>query len=119
MEFDMTLISELLEALALAVIPVVAYMFSTYLRKHAEIAVMRLDEGQRRNLLTIVEIAVFAAEQVFGDGFGAEKKEYALGIVQKWVDSTGLVIDVELIDAAIEEAVFKNFNFKEILIGEG
>jgi len=109
MEFDLKLISELLEALALAVIPVLGYMLSAYLRKQVDMAILKLNESERTSLLSVVKVGVYAAEQIFGRGFGTEKKEYVIGVVQEWADSSGIKVDISLIEAAIEEAVYKNF----------
>lgn len=55
-------------------------------------------------------MAVQAAEQAGAAGFIKDKKEYALGIAQLYLDSKGLKIDLALLDAAIEAAVFAEFN---------
>lgn len=54
-------------------------------------------------------IAVKAAEQAGGIELAEEKKAYAVQFVEDWLASQGLTIDVGLIDAAVEAAVFSEF----------
>ena len=58
------------------------------------------------------ELAVEAAEQIFGAGKGEEKKEYAIRAVEKYLAELGLVIDVEVIADAIEREVFELNNYR-------
>lgn len=54
-------------------------------------------------------VAVKAAEQAGWLTLAADKKAYAIDIVEKWLASKGLSIDVDVIDAAIEAAVWEEF----------
>ncbi len=64
---------------------------------------------------TIAVNAVQAAEQIFGGKRGAEKKEYAKTVIEKFLASYGLHIDLDLIDMYIESAVCElNADFIEI-----
>jgi LL-H family phage holin len=115
MNFDLKTISELLQALVLAVLPVVAGYVALYLKKKTDAAYATLSAETKYALGLVVKTAVFAAEQIYGNGKGEAKKAYAIAVVQKWVDKSGLKIDVSLIEAEIEEAVFENFpNFPEL-----
>jgi LL-H family phage holin len=69
---------------------------------------------------TVAVNAVQAAEQIFGGEHGAEKKEYAKSVVEKFLSSYGLNIDLDLIDMYIESAVCElNADFIEVAtIGE-
>lgn len=117
MNFDLKTISELLQALVLAVLPVVAGYVALYLKKKADSVVVSLSDETRKLLSLMVRTAVFAAEQVYGEGAGEAKKEYAISVVQKWLDKSGIKLDVAVIEAAIEEAVLENFpNFPEFEI---
>ena len=109
MNFDLKTISELLQALVLAILPVVAGYAALFLKKKGEEVSANLSGEARYALALVVKTAVFAAEQVYGNGAGAEKKAYAIEVVQKWVDTSGLKIDISLIEAAVEEAVLENF----------
>ena len=55
----------------------------------------------------IAQIAVQAAEQSGVVQLAQEKKAFALSFVEKWLSSKGLTLDLELIDGAIEAAVFE------------
>ena len=109
MNFDLKTISELLQALVLAVLPVVAGYVALYLKKKTDEVYVNLSNETKYALGLVVKTAVFAAEQIYGNGNGKAKKEYAIEVVQNWVDSTGFSIDVSLIEAAVEEAVLENF----------
>ena len=54
-----------------------------------------------------VELAVQASEQIFGDGKGAEKKQYAIEVVKKYLAQFGLAVDVDVIADAIEKEVYE------------
>ncbi len=58
-------------------------------------------------------IAVKAAEQAGGIELAEEKKDFAVQFVQDWLTSKGLKIDVSLISAAVEAAVWDEFNSPE------
>ena len=57
-----------------------------------------------------VEQAVYAAEQIYGSGHGETKKEYALQIIQGWLEEYGLNVDVKIISDAIEAQVYQSFH---------
>ena len=54
--------------------------------------------------------AVMAAEQAGAAELIESKKEYAFDIAERWLEQHGIMLDIELIDAAIEAAVYKQFN---------
>ena len=53
------------------------------------------------------ELAVLAAEQIYGDGHGAEKKQYAIQTIQNILAEHGLKLDLTVIDDAVEAEVYK------------
>ena len=55
------------------------------------------------------QIAVLAAEQIFGSGHGDEKNQYAIQTIERILAEQGLVIDVDVIMDAIEAEVQKWF----------
>ena len=63
----------------------------------------RMTESQYRQLKTAADIAVYAAEQLYGAGQGEEKLAYALGLLE----SQGFTLDAGMLRAAIEDAVYK------------
>ena len=54
--------------------------------------------------------AVMAAEQAGAAKVIESKKEYAFDIAERWLELRGVHIDLDLIDAAIEAAVYEKFN---------
>lgn len=61
---------------------------------------------QQQNLTTLIRVLVFAAEQLYGAGNGQEKLEY----VCEQLREQGYEVNL----AAIEAAVFENFNWFRI-----
>ena len=53
------------------------------------------------------ELAVLAAEQLFGDGHGNEKKEYAIQTIQKILAEHDIKLNLSVIEDAIEAEVYK------------
>jgi len=104
---DMELVSGLVQKILEAVLPVlalqhVALLFTAFQNQRA-----KLTETQKFILDQGIEIAVLAAEKVWGAGNGKEKKAYALEVAQKWVASRGLKLDLVTLDAQIEAAVYE------------
>jgi len=60
----------------------------------------------------IAKTAVKAAEQSGAVTLGQEKKAYAINAIEKWLAEKGLTLDIDLIDAAVEAAVFEEFGGK-------
>jgi hypothetical protein len=56
------------------------------------------------------QLAVTAAEQSGLSGFITDKKAYAIGIAQAYLDAKGFKVDLTVIDAAIEAAVWEYLN---------
>jgi len=54
--------------------------------------------------------AVMAAEQAGAAKLIKDKKVYAFDIAERWLELRGVHIDLDLIDAAIEAAVYEKFN---------
>ena len=59
------------------------------------------------------ELAVLAAEQIYGDGKGAEKKQYAIETIQRILDEHGFHLNVSVIEDAIEAEVYKWLHHNE------
>lgn len=53
------------------------------------------------------ETAVLAAEQLFGGGAGEKKKKYAIETIQNYLQEQGIVLDLSVIEDAIEAEVYK------------
>lgn len=65
----------------------------------------KLSVEQLATLKQIVNIAVYAAEQLFGAKMGADKKKFALEYAKKLLAKFKLTFDEEAVDAAIEAQV--------------
>ena len=101
MEFDLTNLIEciitLLSALATAfLIP--------FLKQ-------RLSDEKQQRLLFWVQVAVAAAEQIFGSKTGQQKKDYVVAFLL----SKGIVVDVDEVTALIESEVYKLTKNKPII----
>ena len=65
----------------------------------------KLSVEQINTLKQIANIAVYAAEQLFGAKMGKDKKAYALEYAKKLLAKFNLTFDEEAVDAAIESQV--------------
>jgi len=109
--FDMTFISQLLQSLVLATVPVLAGFAARWLNAKYQFERSQLTEKQQVLLDGAIKVAVFAAEQMGLTDQIADKKEYAIGFVTEWLAAQNFTIDFREIDARIEAAVKENLNF--------
>ena len=93
MKFDITAILEI----ALALISAIITTFVIPVIKE------KLSETKREKLRFWVDIAVKAAEQLYGSKTGQQKKEYVVSFLL----SKGIVFDVDEVTALIESSVYK------------
>jgi LL-H family phage holin len=92
-----------------AIMPVlVAFLFAAFKKKWAEFKSYANDYGW--DVEEMAKIAVKAAEGLQLAGKIADKKEYAINLMQHQLDSKGIKINLAIIEAAIEAAVFEEFN---------
>lgn len=110
MNFDMELISKLLEQLLMATVPVVAVFVVQLLLAKVGDAKASMASENRWLIQFGVNMAVKAAEQVWGSGNGAQKKDHAIAAAESFLKSQGITLDVNALDAAIEAEVFSVFN---------
>lgn len=103
------LISELLLKLSIAILPPLAAAATAYLIKAYQAKRAELTEKQQWMLDNVVQLAVKAAEQLYKSGEGAQKKEYAIGVAEAWLAQHKIKMDLHVLDAAIEAAVFDHF----------
>lgn len=92
-QFDLTPVIELIIALASALI-------TTFLVPYLK---QKLSCEKCENLKKWVCLAVEAAEQLYGNKTGQQKKEYVVSFLL----SKGIVFDVEEVNAMIESEVYK------------
>ena len=65
------------------------------------------DNEKQEKIRNLVHIAVFAAEQMFGNGHGTEKLKY----VRDYLNGKGYDVDVEEIEAVVGEYI----NFSNVV----
>jgi hypothetical protein len=58
----------------------------------------------------IARTAVAAAEQAGAAGLILDKKDYAVEVSEMWLRAKGMPIDLDMVDAAIEAAVYNEIN---------
>ena len=59
----------------------------------------------------VVEVGVQAAEQALGTADGQAKKEFAINFAEQWLAQHGVNVELDTLDAAIEAAVMREFNY--------
>lgn len=87
MNIDLT---PILQALIALIAALITYRLVPWIKA-------RTTELQRDNLEAVIRIAVFAAEQLFGSGHGAEKLDYAT----QWLEEHGYTVDRAQIEAMV------------------
>lgn len=93
MNFDLTNIIE-------CVIGIISALISAFLIPYIK---NELSQAKQSKLLFWAEIAVKAAEQLYGSQAGQEKKKY----VTTFLLSKGIVVDIDEVTALIESEVYK------------
>lgn len=71
---------------------------------------IKLSDEQEFIINQAIYAAVLAAEQANLSGFITDKKKYAFEIAENWLLEKGIVVDIDILDARIEAAVFNEFN---------
>lgn len=90
-------ITPVIEAAIALIVAVVTAVVIPYIRSKTTLE-------QQTVILSLVKIAVAAAEQIFKEsGSGNKKKEY----VCAWLESHNVTIDADKLDAMIESAVYQ------------
>ena len=107
---DLAYVGQLLQALILAIIPVLGASATHWLLQKAKTEKARLTSEQQFILDTIIKTIVFAAEQMHLSGYIGDKLQYAEGQVQAWCVRNKIYLDVAEIRARIEAAVLTEFN---------
>ena len=102
------LLSTVVQAVLMFILPIVAKYVVDWLKAATEAATASIESYQPDIYATLKEaaiIAVQAAEQYGLSDKIQSKKDYALDIAEKWLAERGFKIDIVLIDAAIEAQV--------------
>lgn len=93
MTFDFTIIFEIVGTILMAI--ATSYIIPLLKEK--------LDAEKLKRIVKWVRIAVDAAEQLYGSGYGEDKREYVVNYLLK----KGIVLDADEMDMLIESAVFR------------
>ena len=104
---------QLAQGVLLILLPALATMIAGWVLAKAKIAWLNFKEAQSgwaSTLESIATLAVKAAEQLNVAELIEDKKSYAVQVAQLWLNDKGLKIDLAVIEAAIEAAVFDEFN---------
>ena len=109
----MPILSKVIEAILIAILPPLAVVLVSVVLAHAK--KLWADLKQRYPSVTdlVEQAAVFAvqaAEQAGAAELIKDKKQYAIQIAEAWLVANHITTDIDLIDAAIEKAVLELFN---------
>jgi len=107
---DLQFVSALGQAILMAILPVLATIIMRWVLSRVNIEVQRMDANVLNTLVYLAGIAVNAAEQAKAAGWIEDKKIYAIGFCEKWLSSRGMNVDLDAIEAAVEAAVYEEFN---------
>jgi hypothetical protein len=107
---DLAYIGQLLQALILATVPVLAGAATRFFVERARLEKAKLGAEQQYALEMFVKIAVYAAEQLHLSNRIDSKFDYAVVQVQAWCERHGVNLDIGEIRAHIEAAVLTEFN---------
>lgn len=66
----------------------------------------KLKDEKYKNLMDMVKVAVYAAEQTIGSGNGGLKKQEVIVFVSNWMRENGIKITEDQLSQLIESAVF-------------
>jgi len=106
----MEVFSKFAETVLVAVLPVLAGFLVVWVKAKIEEAKAKI-AAYKPGLLETIEwvagIAVSAAEQSEIAGYIEDKRKYAFDLIENYLVSQGLEIDIDLIYAAIEAEVSK------------
>ena len=99
------LLGELMTQILRVLIPVLVALIAKWaIQIYQEIKLNQPDFAQV--LQTAVSIAVMSAEQMMQTEEGQAKKEYAIASVQDYLAQKGMIVDVSVIEDAIEATVY-------------
>jgi hypothetical protein len=109
MEIDWNLIiSNVLQAVLVVAIPPIVVAVYKYIRAVAEKLLAEAREWSPSTMDIVERVAKFAVDAAEQAGVAElidDKKKYAMSVAEKWLAENGLVVDLDLVDAAIEKAV--------------
>jgi hypothetical protein len=102
-----------IETLLKILLPVVFSALAAFLIAQAKLLWVRAKNQQpdlADTLEWVARTAVYAAEQAGAADLIDDKKDYAIEVAEMWLSAKGLPIDLDMIEAAIEAAVYSEIN---------
>lgn len=107
---DLVYVGQLLQALILATVPVLAGAGVRWLVASAAVEKAKLTQEQQYALDLFVKTVVYAAEQMHAKQYISSKLDWATARVQDWLNKNNIFMSASEIRANIEAAVFTEFN---------
>lgn len=107
---DLVYIGQLLQALTLAIVPVLAAAGARWLIAQGAVAKAQLTQEQQYALDLFVKTVVYAAEQMHAKQYITSKLNWATDRVQEWLVNHKIFMNASEIRANIEAAVYTEFN---------
>lgn len=108
-QYFLDLLFTIVEGVLVAAAPVLVGLAAVWIKAKIEEVKARIENNlsdqQRWLLETAANIAVSAAEQMKLAELIEDKKDYAMGVAQKYLDNHSINLHLDVIEAAIEKAV--------------
>ena len=104
----------LLENVLVAVLPILATALTAWLIQKIREIGKKLDSNTMLAIQMACEIAVNAAEQAGLAALIDDKKAYALGLAQEYLNKQNIKVDVSLLEGIIESAVMTEITRFEV-----
>jgi hypothetical protein len=109
--------SKFAEVVLVGLLPVLAVFVIRWVKVQIDHVLAKI-EAEKPELFDQLEwvaaLAVRAAEEAKFAGLVEEKRKYAFDVIKKFLEEGGYPINVDLIYAAIEAAVLKEFNREKV-----
>mgnify|MGYP005819080247 CR=1 FL=1 len=110
LEFISAFLQKFLEVVLPVLATALAGLAIAWITKLINDVKARLTEDQEWIINQAIKAAVLAAEQIDLKGVVIDKKDYALQVAMQWLSLKGINLNLNILDARIEAAVFDQFN---------
>jgi len=101
---------KLLQNILAACLPILAMALTVWLAQKIREMGKRINADTMDSIRIAVGIAVDAAEQAGAAELITDKKEYAIGLAQKFLTKQGIGVDVALLEGLVEAAVLTSLD---------
>ena len=110
LEFISAFLQKFLEVVLPVLATALAGLAIAWITKLINDVKARLTEDQEWIINQAIQAAVLAAEQTGLRESAVEKKQYAIQVATQWLAMKGIHLDLNVLDARIEAAVYDQFN---------